>query len=89
MAVANGIFVAATVYFHQHDYPLRLLGVQVFIVFAALVLASKNRWIRGIGFFLTLIGILCTFSALLLYAPTFIAVVWTLDAVQKRELQSE
>jgi hypothetical protein len=79
VAVANGLVVAVTVFRNQPGkYPGKFLAVQIAIVIAALILAAKNHWLRGLGFFLLLAIIVLSFSAMLLYIPTFVAAVWFL-----------
>ena len=81
VAAANGTAVAITVYYNQpHDYLTQLLIVQLIIV----LMASTWRLLRGIAVQLTIVAIFCTFSAMVLYLPTFIAVVWRMASSARR-----
>lgn len=86
VAAANNLVVAVIVWNNQPGhYPTRLLAVQIAIVVACLLLASRNLWVRSIGFALTLVGIVLSFSAMFLYAPTFVAALWLL--ISRRGLE--
>jgi hypothetical protein len=78
VAVANGILVAMAVMHQTLPYPTRLLWAQIAIVLVSLLLASRNRWVRLVGFLLVIVTVVATFSAIFLYAPTFIAAIWRL-----------
>lgn len=76
VATANGIAAAAIIHSNQPNYPDKLVPIQVLIVLAALLIASRNRVIEAVGLLATVLGILFTLSGMFLYAPTFIAVIW-------------
>ena len=80
VAAANGIAVAAVVRFNQPNYPGQLLLMQVLIVLAALLVASRNRFVEAAGLLATIVSIFLTFSGMFLYTPTFIAVIWCIVA---------
>jgi len=77
VAAVNGIAVAIIVALNQPgNYPIKLLAVQIAVVLAALVLASRSRVIQGVGLLLTGLSVFLTFSAMFLYIPTLIAGLW-------------
>ena len=90
VAAANGIVVAAITYYNQHgnypnqhgNYPPRFLAAQIAVVFAALVLSSRNLRVRAIGLFLIFASVVLTFSAMFLYIPTIAAALWMLASRQ-------
>jgi hypothetical protein len=77
VAAANGIAVAIGFVLGRVDqYPIRLLAVQIFIVLVALLMASNKLSLRRAGLILTIVGIVCTFSGMVLYIPTIAVAVW-------------
>jgi hypothetical protein len=78
LAAMTGLLVTATIHHQQARAtpPTWFLVLQLIIVAAALSAAIPRRWVRATSFVVLLGAVLFTFSAMVLYAPTLVAVIW-------------
>jgi hypothetical protein len=82
VAVVNTLVVAAIVRGNQPHYSVFLMCAQALIVFSSALIILMSRLLNAVGLACVWAGMMLTFSAMLLYIPTFAAVIWTLTRVR-------
>jgi hypothetical protein len=88
VASITDVVAAVIVQASQHNLPGRFLIFEVAMFGLALLLATRYRWVWGVGFVLLIGGVLPTGASVgMFYVPTVIAAGWVM--VKRLDAASE